>query len=205
MNDVLSQIEAAGYEASDAQLSGLASIAVSGIRAGGTYLRCLVAGVQTELRPRTKGKSRRRAASTTEAAMAAFDRVNTRMYAVILAAITVDGDAAETNRRGIFARTCASALRQFIGSGGDVLKLELWSVTKRSLRPQTGERRSATDAVERATSTVQKRLEQLDESQRQEALDRLQALIDSYRPKVVATALQRTRRPARQSGIDARH
>lgn len=196
MQDVLSQIEASGYEATDKQLGDLASVALAGIRAGGTYLRCLVASVQTQLRTPATGRGRKRTTATTEASMAAFDRSHTRMYAVILAAVAVPDDATETNRRGIFARTAASALRQYIGAGGNVLALELWSVTKRSLRPQTGQRRSPIDALERATSAVADRLERLDEAERETALDALQAVIDKYRTRVTSTAaLQRTRRP----------
>ena len=188
--NVLTTIEANGYAATDKQIEQLAHIAVDGTRAGGTYLRILVACTQADAGTPKRAKR----APTIEATMAAFERTHTRLYGIVANAVAIPDDARESNRRTIFARSAASTLRAWLRAGGDISQLDARTVTKASLRPPKSAADSAAAAVERATSALAHRLDELSDETREATLDALAALIEEYRPRVVATALSRSRR-----------
>lgn len=118
-----------------------AQFASSNVR--GAYLRVLVAHSKEAL-----GNARR---PTTEQALKAVADTHTRLYAVVLAAITtpdVEADeklsaderrarALERNRRSTFARSAKSTLTTYIRGGGKLQLLVPEEVTKEALRRES--------------------------------------------------------------------
>lgn len=104
---------------------------------GGTYLRALIATVQSELGSEPRERTARGGAEGKTAPeecarqLAAFEDVNKRFYAVVLRGLT--GDALERNIKSTFARSNASALRRWIRSGHDVTRLAARTVTRDAL------------------------------------------------------------------------
>lgn len=136
--NIIRKLENANYVATDKDIEQLARTAADGSRAGGTYLRCLVAAIQSELQP-TVGRKRgrpRKETSSIETSVEACERSHSRLYELVKRGIAdAVTDAAEINRRATFARTAASTLRSWIAAGGNVGTLDLATLTKRQLAP----------------------------------------------------------------------
>lgn len=136
----MTTLEARGYVATEKDIEAL-TLAYDAARtqagsAGGTYLRALVATVQSDLGI----KARERAASgpsvdtpSEERArqLAAFERINETFYGVVLRGLS--GDSMERNRKSGFARSAGSTLRRWIRSGHDVGRLAAARVTRDAL------------------------------------------------------------------------
>lgn len=111
-----------------------------------TYLRVLVAGVQSTL-----GKVKRGKTLTGETQLSVLSDVSARAYAAVLKGITTpdianeDGlDKAEATRRSIernkrstFARSAKSVLAGWISAGGDMRALDVDTVTRDPLMADT--------------------------------------------------------------------
>lgn len=172
----------AHYVATDAQVEHLARDVAQGQQADGTYLRVLVVACQADL-----GKSRRKMAA--EAQEAVIDKIHTRFYIHVQKGVG-NGDLTtqERNRRSTFARTAASALRSFVGRGGDIRELVSGSVTKSGLlrfgaTVPTGTRaerslQRSTDAMVRAAQRVAKADPDAARERIEAAIDALQAALE---------------------------
>lgn len=141
--DPFSAIEADGYKAAHDRIIAISRLAVAGDavagRAGTTYLRVLV----HDSRERLDGHDPHFAVN--EAVRINYPSV---LAGVATPEIADDPEtdkperkrrALERNRRSNFARTAASALRSYVGAGGDLDALDISTVTKSSLIAATAE------------------------------------------------------------------
>jgi hypothetical protein len=211
---VAAALEAAGYLATDEQLSALAQEyavglgAISGVRL--SYLRILVARTRQaagrQLKKLTTSQTRKLAQETHD-----------KLYAVVLAAITtpdlsVDDKlsteersrrAMERNRRSNFARTAKHALDTYIDAGGKLAALDPKTVTKESLRRRDrpddrGSARRLVRSATRSAERVVKLVAQLAEEDRRAARRLISTLMEQLEPLQMATAKPLTRRPVRR-------
>jgi hypothetical protein len=158
------------YALSEAQIETLASERTQSLvttdKYDGTYLRAIVAGVQSLLGPK-RGKS-----PGIQAQLEALETVAAPYYAAVLRGVItsdIELDASleaaevtkrtrERTRRATFARTAKSTLVSWVSEGGDIRALEVSVVTKTELRTAVtaarSERAPTSDRIERAQATI---------------------------------------------------
>lgn len=185
-------IAKAGYIASEEQIEGLARDVALGKQADSTYLRVLVAAVQTAL----KGKRQR--------AETALRQAHERFYAAVLRGVGADDiTPRERTRRATFARTATSTLRSFVKAGGDVRGLDVLTVTKGSLRSfgaetvPTGTRHER--SALRAQAQLLRALKRMEPAEARQSIDSLIKALQARRE-----ALATTGRAARVAGETVR-
>lgn len=125
---VVAAIARAHFIATPAQVETLAHDVVAGMNADGTYLRVLVAHMQSKL-----GKPRRGKQPPQEPVL---DAIHETLYPSVLKGVSNGEEItdAERNRRANFARSAASTVRAFIRGGGDVRGVDVATATKAGLR-----------------------------------------------------------------------
>lgn len=125
---VVQAIVKAHFIATLAQVETLAHDVVAGQNADGTYLRVLLAHMQSKL-----GRPRRGKQPPQEPVL---DSVHEALYPSILKGVTNGEEVTDTerNRRATFARSAASTVRAFIRGGGDVRAVDVAAATKAGLR-----------------------------------------------------------------------
>lgn len=185
--NVLAHIEKAHFLVTADEIEKLAGIRfesqTQADRAQGAYFRVLLAATQKELQGRPtlrRSKSKTAAAALTETEIAehleTFETVNALYYAaVIRGSVTPDVADSESlkpderrerslarNRRTNYARTAATALRNYIRAGLDVRALVVPTVTKGMLVAAASGTRPATDPVARAERAVARLMHQVE-------------------------------------------
>ncbi len=120
-----------------------------------TYFRILLANVQVALAGKPALRSRASSPLTEEQItqhLAAFEEVNTKLYAaVVRGSITSDiadvpnlstdeanRRASERNRRNNYARSAASTIRAYMRAGHDVTRISVLNATKNSMTLSNG-------------------------------------------------------------------
>lgn len=192
VHTILEVIAAANFMADAAQVERLAGTVADGHTADGTYLKVLLAHMQSRM---GKNGKRRRAAAQTQAAEEVLNTVHEQLYVSVLKGVGPDELAPqERNRRGTFARSAAAAVRYFISRGGDVRTVDVATVTKAGLRnavkpetpPPEGETRAersfrkAQDTLVRSAQNLLARGDPEGAAQRIEAaMDALEAILES--------------------------
>lgn len=156
MTTIVKTIIGANFMATPVQVERLAAQVVEGQEADGTYLRVLLAHMQSKL-----GRARhRRKAGDAESVTELLNAIHADMYAAVLRGVAPeDADPKERNRRATFARSAASTIRYFISKGGDVREVEVPNATKGSLRravqPEQGEAPEGETRTEKAFRKAQ--------------------------------------------------
>lgn len=142
----------------------------------GVYLRSLLAGVQLELTGKAVLRPTRAQARDvgSASALAAFEKVQTRYYEAVLAAVPEALTPAEKQSRTAFARSSASTLRRAIGLGWNPLACDLAQVSKVLLREYVDAHTPVrAPTVARIERYIHKQVEKI--SQMVEVLDDAQA------------------------------
>lgn len=142
---VVQAIVKAHFIATLAQVETLAHDVVAGQNADGTYLRVLLAHMQSKL-----GRPRRGKQPPQEPVL---DTVHEALYPSILKGVANGDEITDTerNRRATFARSAASTVRTFIRGGGDVRSIDVATATKAGLRAAVAP--PAPEVAEGATRT----------------------------------------------------
>ncbi len=191
MNSVVDRIEASKFAADEAQVEQLAAEASTGERAGGTYLRVLVAKAQHLLRLKKGGKRRARAA---------VDAAHAMFYPAVMRG--VGGEALpkkEAYRRAAFARSAASELRGFIKGGGSLVKLLPAEVSKAQLRKAVTPTQPAGDRQQRICANAQaqlvRALQRMEPARARDQLEatiaELQSALEQFEPRIVRSRVRR--------------
>lgn len=190
MTTIVKTIASANFMATAVQVERLAAQVVDGQEADGTYLRVLLAHMQSKL-----GRARmRRHAKDSEAVTELLNAIHNDLYASVLRGVgPEDLDSKERNRRATFARSAASTVRYFISKGGDVREVEVPTVTKGSLRrsvePEKGEApegetrmdksfRKAQDALLEAAKRLMARGDPQDTARIEGLIEQLETLLE---------------------------
>lgn len=176
----MNTIERAGYTASEEQIEQLARDVAIGKRADSTYLRVLVAAVQSAL----KGKRQR--------ALTALQAAHERFYAAVLRGVGADDiSPKERTRRATFARTATSTLRSFAKTGGDIRTLDVATVTKAGLRalvsPEIPAGTRAERSAARATSALLRALKRMQPAEARQMLDSTVRTLQARRESLTVT------------------
>lgn len=131
MTTIVKTIITANFMATPIQVERLAAQVVDGQQADGTYLRVVLAHMQSRLgRPRM-----RRRAADKDSVLEVLNAIHTDLYAAVLKGVGGDDiETAERNRRATFARTATSTVRYFIANGGDIRSVDVPNITKAGLR-----------------------------------------------------------------------
>lgn len=203
MRDLFKTISARNYLATNEQLVQLAQGALEAdARIGNTnatYLRVLVANTQNALGMEPRMRAARKSTSYEQSEqIGALTEVHSRMYAVILSAITTPDiadrpglrlqekkrRAKARNDRSNFARTAKSSLLAFIKVGGNVGDLVVATVSKPELRAYVIKRRSPADKdaaraaqVDRIVRATMARVEAVKEEDEESARQIAQKLV----------------------------
>lgn len=136
----MTTLEARGYVATEKDIEALThaydAARTQAASAGGTYLRALVATVQSDLGIRMRERMATGPAVDTSSEerarqLVAFEKINGAFYGVVLRGLS--GDSLERNRKSGFARSAGSTLRRWIRSGHDVGRLAAVRVTRDAL------------------------------------------------------------------------
>jgi hypothetical protein len=193
----------------DAGVAALARDYVDGVsrtdRVSSTYLRVLVAHSQKELNAKRV---------TEDAALAAVGRAHTRLYAIVMQAVTTediapDPDlpaeeahtrAMERNRRSNFARTAKSTLVAWIYAGGKLRSLDPATVIKADLRAlYAGKTPPLPARIKRTEARLTTLLKELAEEDLGAARERVTELIRALTDAVPMPQLVRTVAPRRDA------
>lgn len=186
----MNTLERAGYVASEEQIEQLARDVAVGKKADSTYLRVLVAAVQSAL----KAKRQR--------AVTALQSAHERFYPAILRGVGADDVAPkERTRRATFARTATSTLRTFAKAGGDIRALDVAEVTKASLRqftaPEVPTGTRAERSAARATAALLRSLKRMEPAEARVALDTAVKALQARRESL--SGISRAARAVRES------
>lgn len=176
--NIIERIVSHNFVATDAEVSQLAAQVVSGKTADATYLKVLVVAVQSAKAKRGQTQ------------LGHFELIAERMYQLVLAGVaTPETPKSEVNRRSVFARTSASAIRKWIKAGGDVRTIDPLVATKRSLAPVKpklpGDRltrsiRAHSDALLAAVQKMEARTPAKAQAVLTELIESLQTELDSF-------------------------
>lgn len=175
---IIAAIVRLNYAATGEQVEQLAHLVVVGQDADATYVRVVLAHMQSRL-----GTGRRAKAAPQEPVL---DAVHDELYPSVLKGVgPEDMDQTERNRKANFARSAASTVRYFIRNGGDVRALDVATATKTGLRsavqPRTPVREGATRAEKgfiRAAEAVRRTAIQLARGDPDTARQQLERLMD---------------------------
>lgn len=131
MTSIVKTISTANFMATPVQVERLAAQVCEGQQADGTYLRVILAHMQSRL-----GRARmRRKAADVDSVIEVLNAIHTELYAAVLKGVGADDiETTERNRRATFARSAASTVRFFVNQGGDVRTVEVATATKGGLR-----------------------------------------------------------------------
>lgn len=183
----------AGYLASDAAVASLARDYMASRNSAdivrSSYLRVLVAHAQHEL-------GNARVSERTQ--LDVLERVNARLYAVILRAVTTpdvanaeDLEPAERRRRALernsrsaFARTAKSTLASWIKAGGKLPSLDPAEVSKGALRELYAQQRAGPSTLADRISRAESRLESLLLKVAKEDLDAARDMVEALRERL---------------------
>ncbi len=132
------------YAATEADVASVTKQYLSAVAGQGearsTYLRILIGTLQSEFESDAPVAKRVAPTEVTAPQLKLLETIHQRFYAVVMRVVTetpFESDGRDKNkarhRRGIFARTSASALRSWIRSGRDVRALDVERVTKATL------------------------------------------------------------------------
>lgn len=191
MNSVVDKIEGSKYAATEAQVEQLAAEASTGERAGGTYLRVLVAKAQDLLRMKKGGKRK---------ASAAVDAAHAMFYPAVVRGVGGEALARkECHRRATFARSAATTLRGFVRGGGSLIKLVPAEVTKASLRAAIAPAKPQGDRQHRICANAQaqlvRALQRMEPAAARDQLEatisELQSTLEQFEPRIVRSRVQR--------------
>lgn len=207
MTTIVKTIASAHFMATAVQVERLAAQVVDGQEADGTYLRVLLAHMQSKL-----GRARmRRRAQDVEGMTEVLNAIHTDLYTAVLRGVgPEDLDVKERNRRATFARSAASTIRYFISKGGDVREVKVEEATKGSLRravaPEPAEAPEGETRVERsfrkAQETVLEVTKRLMARGDPQDVARVEALIDQLEALLEGTEETTEEHPARDVGAD---
>lgn len=169
-------IQSARYAATHAQVEQLARAVIDGQESAGLYLQTLIAAVQAVLSRRAK----RAPILTLPDVLAAIEAAYKPSYAAVQRGVARGQELTprQLASRCGFARTSASALRKYVGSGGDAMSLVPGQVTRRMLRPEgptipagtTRAERTVLLSIARITRVVERAVEK-DEAAGRELLE----------------------------------
>lgn len=194
---IIEAIARNNYLATEAQVEALAATAQIGRAADSTYLRVLVAAVQSALGAPKRGRK--------PAQAPVIDREHERLYAAVLRGVgPEDTDKAERSRRATFARTAASTLRGFVRSGGDVRALVVAEVGKSALRQAHAPVREGTRdvrIVHHAQASMVRALARMAKTNGLQARKQLAEVIDSLQESL---EVMEAEKPARSSAMQHR-
>lgn len=175
---VVAAIARAHFMATAAQVETLAHDVVAGQNADGTYLRVLLAHVQSKL-----GRPRRGKQPPQEPVL---DSIHESLYPSVLKGVANGDEITDTerNRRATFARSAASTVRAFIRGGGDVRGVDVATATKAGLRKAVAPETPSTEGLTRAqrgfsnaASAVLRTAQRLARGDPEDARERIDALM----------------------------
>lgn len=168
-----------------------------------TYLRCLLAGTQTELAGAPVIRSRRGAPPDAAKALETLERVNTTYYEAVLKAVPASMSAAEKNAATGFARSAASTLRRAIRLGwnpltalGQVTKYALLKWSDEHAAPRTPSVNAVQKRVDRYLARIGELVSQLSAGDAQLVLEHVRTELEAELPALAPPEPQRITRAA---------
>lgn len=172
-----------------------------------TYLRCLLAGVQTELVGAPVIRGRRGAPPEAAKALETLERINTVYYEAVLKAVPASLSAAEKNAAAGFARSAASTLRRALRLGwnpltalGQVTKYALMKFSEEHATPRKPSVAAVQKRVDRYLERIGELVSQLAPGDANLVLEHVRAELETEMPALAPSEPQRiTRTSLRRS------
>lgn len=206
--NVISALVAAGYRAKVDQVQQLATVVASGNQAGGTYLKVVLATVQSRLRRGRKGNKTNMESLAKQDEV--LEAVHAEFYPAVLAGVADDSvvsltpapspvDDRERHRRASFARSAASTVRRAIRAGVDLRTVDAKTVSKNALA-RMGRAPEPTDRLQRTIQRAEETLARALQKMAATSPDAVEERLDAVLARLEAAATPETEdKPAEQA------